>query len=347
MSQLYSNFPTTFHTEFENLSQWAHTQETIHIGTPGRIEARLRGSDTFFYHRFYDANSKLSEKYIGGPAGTPEADIAHQNALDRISSSDMVVRSVRELRKLGFAVIEDKAGATLAALHNHDLFAHGLTLIGSHAYGAILNKLGIKAAHYLTEDIDAVRAKPLNLATTPHLSLLEILQTSGLPFIKAKSGLKPNSKSETYKLPGKEKLLVDLLVNGVDVGTPILIPELSAYAQAVPHLDYLVNARLESVVLSKNFAIPVYTPDPARFAIHKLFSAISRVNQSAKSDKDILQAATLICAMEEKYPGEIEEAFQVFPKSGKKMMLKGLERVIQVVGTHSEQVADTLKEFGP
>lgn len=346
MSKLYSNFPTTFHTEFENLFQWAQTQEMIHIGTPGRIEPRLRGAEIFFYHRFYDANGKPSETYIGGPAGTPEGDIAHKNAIDKISSADMVVRGVRELRKLGFAVIEDKAGATLAALHNHELFAKGLTLIGSHAYGAILNKLGIKAAHYLTEDIDAVRAKPLNLATTPHLSLLEILQTSGLPFIKAKSGLKVNSKSETYKLPGKEKLLVDLLVNGLEVGAPVLIPELAAYAQSVPHLDYLVDGRLESVILSKNFAVPVYTPDPARFAIHKLFSAISRTNQAAKSDKDILQAATVLCAMEEKYPGEIEEAFRAFPKSGKKILAKGLERVILVVETHSEQVADTLKQFG-
>lgn len=345
MKQLYSTFQTTYHTEFDNLSQWAKTQEVIHIGSPGRIEERLRGSDTFFYHRFYDANGKPSETYIGGPSGDAAADALRKNALDGIQSAEMVVRSVRELRKLGFAVIEDKAGATLAALHNHKLFAAGLTLIGSHAYGAILNQLGVKAPNYLTEDIDAVRSNPLSLATTPQISLLEILQTSGLPFIKAKTSLKPGGKSETYKLPGKEKLLVDLLVNGSDTGTPILIPELNAYAQSIPHLDYLVDEKMESVILSKTYAVPVYTPHPARFAIHKLFSALSRINQSAKSDKDIVQAATVICAMEDKYPGDIEDALVAFPHAGRAIMLQGARRVLPLIKSHSEQYASNLMEL--
>jgi hypothetical protein len=234
----------------------------------------------FFYHRFYDANGKPSEKYIGGPAGNPEADALLRNALDNIQSAEMVVRSVREFRKLGFAVIEDKAGATLAALHNHKLFAAGLTLIGSHAYGAILNRLGVKAPSYLPEDIDA--------------------------------------------------------------GTPVLIPELNAYAKSVPHLDYLVDEKMESVILSKTYAVPVYTPHPARFAIHKLFSALARINQSAKSDKDILQAATVICAMEDKYPGDIEDALIAFPDSGKAIMLQGARRTIPFIKSHSEQYADSL-----
>ncbi|PRC95181.1 GSU2403 family nucleotidyltransferase fold protein [Solimicrobium silvestre] len=345
MKQLYSAFQATYHTEFENLFQWAQTQEIIYIGTPGRIEERLRGTDTFFYHRFYDASGNQSEKYIGGPSGTPEGELALKNVQDRISSADMVVQSVRELRKLGFAVIEDKAGATLAALHNHGLFSGGLTLIGSHAYGAILNKLGVKAPSYLTEDIDTVRSNPLSLATTPQMSLLDILQTSGLPFIKAKTGLRSGDKSETYKLPGREKLLVDLLVNGSDIGAPILVPEFEAYAQAVPHLDYLVDGRLESVILSKNYAVPVYTPNPARFAIHKLFSSLSRINQPAKSGKDILQAATVICAMEDKYPGDIEDALNAFPDSGKGLMLKGAEKALPIVQSHSEQYGDVLRRL--
>ena len=343
MAQLYSVFQATYQTEFENLSQWAQTQEQIHIGTPGRMEARQRGGDTFFYHRFYDAGGNPTEKYIGGPSGSPEADLARKNASDKIGSAEMVVQNVKELRKLGFAVIDDKAGATLAALHNHHLFAGGLTLIGSHAYGAILNRLGVKAVRYLTEDIDAVRSNPLNLATAPKMSLLEILQTSGLPFIKARTGLKPGSKSETYKLPGREKLLVDLLVDGSDIGAPILIPELDAYAQAIPHLNYLIEGRSESVVLSKNYAVPVYTPHPARFAIHKLFSALSRVNQSAKSDKDILQAATVICATEDKYPGDVGDAINAFPESGRVMMLKGAKRAMPIVQSHSEQYGENLR----
>lgn len=343
--RLYSVFPATIQTEFDNFSQWAKLQEKIHIGSPGGIEERSIGSNTYFYHRYYDANGKLVEKYIGGPSGVMEAQQAYENAKDNIDRANMVVRDVKMFRKLGFSILDDKAGATLAALHNHGLFSAGLTLIGSHAYGAILNNLGVKAPRYLTDDIDTVRTTPLRIATTPQLSLLDVLKTSGLPFIKVKTGIKPADKSETYKLPGNVKLLFDLLVNGSEVGTSVLIPELAAYAQSVPYLTYLVENRLPAVILSKNYAVPIYTPNPARFAAHKLFSAASRINQPAKSDKDILQAATVICAMEDKYPGDITEALNAFPTLGKSVMLEGAESALPIVQSYSEEYGEMLRRL--
>ncbi len=99
---------------------------------------------------------------------------------------------------------------------------------------------------------------------------------------------------------------------------------------------------MPTVILSKTYAIPVYTPNPARFAVHKLFSAFSRINQSAKSDKDILQAATVICAMEDKYPGDIEAALLAFPHTGKTAMLQGARRALPIIKSHSEHYANNL-----
>jgi hypothetical protein len=343
MKKLFSDFPPTIQTEFVNFGQWAQTQELIHIGSPGSIEERIKGSSTYYYLRFYDANAKLSEKYFGGPKGTPDGELAYKNALDSIERSTMVVRDVKMFRKLDFAVIEDKAGATLAALHNYGLFAAGLTLIGSNAYGAILNNLGVKAQRYLTEDIDTARSRPLSLATEPQLSLLDILKTSGLPFVRAKTGLNPKDKSETYRLPGNAKLLIDLSVSGSEAGAPVSVPELDAYAQSIPHLNHLVENRMSAVILSKNYVVPIFVPSPERFATHKLFSAVSRVNQAAKSAKDLLQAATVICAVEEKYPGDMADALSDFPKGGRRMMLKGAEKALHLVCGHSEEIGDRLK----
>ncbi len=345
MTPLYTNFPATIHTEFENLSQWAQTQEAIHIGSPGSIEQRQIGSNTYFYHRFYNANGKLSERYIGGPAGSSEGNLTHGNAQTQIEQANMVVQNVKMFRKLDFAILDDRAGATLAALHNHGLFAAGLTLIGSHAYGAILNTLGVKAPRYLTEDIDTVRSNPLHIATTPALNLLEILKTSGLPFIKAKTGLKPAENSETYKLPGNVKLLFDLLTSGSNLGKPVLIPELDAYAQSIPHLNFLIKDRMTAIAPSKNYVVPIYVPTPARFAVHKLFSAASRVNQPTKSDKDIVQAATIICAVEDRYPGDITDMFKAFPKSGRLILLKGSELALQLIQSHSEQCGNLVEQL--
>ncbi|GAA4025658.1 GSU2403 family nucleotidyltransferase fold protein [Actimicrobium antarcticum] len=344
MKPLFTTHPATIQTEFENVRQSAQTQGTLHIGTPGTIEKRERGDGVFLYHRYYDANGKPCDKYIGGPTGNHAADIAIVLAQQGIDRTKQDVNSVKMLRKLGFVCMDDKAGATLAALHNFALFEAGLTLIGSHAYGAILNKLGVIAQSYLTEDIDIVRSHPLHLAAGVNLAFLDVLKTSNLPFIKVATGLRPGDSAVTHKLPGAERLLVDLLVNGSETGKSVAVPELGVHAQAVPFMRYLVEDRMEAITMSKNLIVPVHVPSPERFAVHKMFSAMSRNNQFAKTEKDLLQAATLVCVLEARYPGEIDEAMSAFPSTGKAVMLKGAIRALDQVQQHSAQAGEAFAQ---
>ena len=344
MKTLFFRHAATIQTEFENVLQSAQAQGALHIGTPGTIEDRERGDGVYSYHRFYDASGKACEKYIGGPLGTAEADAARVKVQHDIDRAKMDVDAVKMFRKLRFACLDDKTGATLAALHNHGLFDAGLTLVGSQAYGAILNRLGIRAQSYLTEDIDVVRSYPLHLAAGSNLELLDVLKTSGLPFIKVATGLRPGDTSVTHKLPGNERLMVDLLVSGPETGKAVLVPELGVHAQAVPHLNYLVEGRMTSVAFSKNYVVPIYVPTPARFAVHKLFSSMSRTNQFAKSEKDILQAATLICALEERYPGDLADEMAAFPYEGRAMMVKGAINAKPLVQAHAIQFGEAFGE---
>lgn len=93
--------------------------------------------------------------------------------------------------------------------------------------------------------------------------------------------------------------------------------------EVVPQMDYLVDGAMASVVLSKNFFVPVRVLTAARFAVHKMFSAFSRVNQKAKTDKDLRQATVLIGAVESRYPGDIADAMQALPVEGRERMLRG------------------------
>ena len=72
----------------------------------------------------------------------------------RIEDANSVISQVRLLARAGFVTVDRKAYATLASLHNHGLFEAGALVIGSHAYGALLNALGVKAVAYRTEDVD-------------------------------------------------------------------------------------------------------------------------------------------------------------------------------------------------
>lgn len=66
-------------------------------------------------------------------------------------------------------------------------------------------------------------------------------------------------------------------------------------------------------------------PAPERFAIHKLIVSQLRTKTSSKPEKDLRQAATLIEAVVERFPGAIENALQAAPKSA----LKHIERAAE------------------
>jgi hypothetical protein len=80
-----------------------------------------------------------------------------------------------------------------------------------------------------------------------------------------------------------------------------------AGAEPLRHLDYLIHQPERSVLLAGG-GVPVTVPRAERYAVHKLIVAVERQN-AAKSNKDILQAGTLMEALTRKRPVELGEAW--------------------------------------
>ena len=93
----------------------------------------------------------------------------------RIDDLKSIIPSVRLLGREGFQFVDSRTFATLAALHNHGLYAAGAVLIGSHAYGVLLNRMGLRAASYVTEDVDIARPARLTLLHASSRSLWGVL----------------------------------------------------------------------------------------------------------------------------------------------------------------------------
>lgn len=144
-------------------------------------------------------------------------------------------------------------------------------------------------------------------------------------------------------MPGGAKLLVDILVSGSETGKSVFVPEIRAYAQQIPHLDFLVEEKLRAIVMSKNYVIPVNVPTPLRFAVHKLFSSQSRINQPSKAEKDIRQAATIIAAVEEKLPGDTADMMLNFPIAGLKKMLLGATAALPLIASQDQQTGEEIE----
>ena len=202
--------------------------------------------------------------------------------------------------------------------------------MGSHAYGVLLNELGISAAGYRTQDIDVARATRLAVALPEGLDLRALLGESGLPFVPV-PGMPSHRPSTSFKLPGAEALALDLLVPGAQLGEVLPVAELAAHGQAIPLLDFLVAKPIDAVVLSPNQVIPVQVPSPERFLLHKLFSSQSRRTGHDKIRKDLTQAAVIAAALEEETPGRISDALRRMPAAGKLAIKRGARALLQVV----------------
>src|ERR1022692_2179672 len=202
MRDLYTTHETGLQVVFSEVERYALSQEEVFAGTPGSLTRRTKSNGSVFYSRqYYDGTGKKREVYVAGPEGSPVAD--------------------------------EKAQATRAILHNLGFFGAGGVLVGSHAFGALLNKLGVRAAPYATEDIDIARRESLAL---PKLGrpFIDVLKDSGIEFV-AVPGLPSSKPGTSYKEKGKSRFHVDLLVPSRTKAFPVVpIPELKAHAQALP-----------------------------------------------------------------------------------------------------------------
>jgi hypothetical protein len=312
---------------FAEIGEVVARHPKVLLGTPGSLDERTNEyGRKYWVRRYSDAVGRRLETYLG-ITSDPEV-VTRMGELEaQIAATNAIISQVRLLARVGFVTVDRKAYYTLASLHNHGLFRAGALVIGSHAYGALLNALGVKSVAYTTEDVDIARREELALPGVP--PFIDMLRETGIDFF-AVPALDARQPSTSFAEPGGSKLRVDLLVpsRGEDYPT-IAVPELKAHAKGLPYLGYLLGASQELPILSPHGAVLVRVPVPERYAVHKLIVSQLRARTSSKPEKDLRQAAILIEALIERFPGAVEDALAAVPKSASKFIKlakKALER---------------------
>lgn len=293
-------------------------------------------------HRYSDAARRRREVYLG--KADDSAVIARVTGLrERIDAANSSIAGVRLLARSGFATVDRKAYATLASLHNHGVFQAGALLIGSHAYGTLLNALGVRAVAYATEDVDIARREQLALSGVP--PFVDMLRETGLAFFPVPA-LHRRAPSTSFAERGGSRLRVDLLVPSPDEDYPILpVPELGAHAKGLPHLAYLLGTSQEIPVLSPHGTVMVRVPTPERFAVHKLIVSQLRSTASAKPGKDLRQAATLIEALADGFPNAVQEALGAIPKSAARYVVRAIKALERHLPSSEESAWEELQSL--
>lgn len=328
---------------FSELQSTAERQAEAFLGSPGTLAERTNETGTRFWaHRYSDAAGRRQEVYLGKADDSAViARIAELRA--RIDAANSAISSVRLLARAGFATVDRKAYATLASLHNHGVFRAGAFLVGSHAYGALLNALGARAVAYTTEDVDIARREQLALFGLP--PFIDMLRETGLEFFPVPA-LHRRAPSTSFAERGGSRLRVDLLVPSPNEDYPIVpVPELGAHAKGLPYLAYLLGASQQIPVLSPHGVVTVRVPAPERFAVHKLIVSQLRSTASAKPEKDLRQAATLVEVLADRFPDAVKEAIGALPRSAVRYAARATKALERHLPSSEESAWEELKSL--
>ena len=324
---LYETHATPLTVLLGDLENLARGQAEAFVGTPGSLLVRQNAGGFRFYARqFYDADGRKREQYVAGPVGDPDAVAVAAALRSRIDEAKATSSSLRLLGREGFAIADAKTYATLASLHNYGVFRAGAVLIGSHAFGVLLNQLGVRSAAYATEDVDIARREGLAFPEPPAVDFLTMLRGSGIDFVPVPT-FDPRQASSSYKQRGRGAFHVDLLVPSPDESFPTIpVPELGAHATGVPYLGYLLGETQPAVLLSREGCCLVRVPTAERYAVHKLIVSSLRSHHGSKSEKDLGHAAVLAAVLGERFPGALEEALGRVPSGAASKLRAAITR---------------------
>ena len=340
---LFTPHPLYFQTAFSDLKRQAREQPFLFVGSAGTVSERTVNGRAFYYRQHYDALGKKTQDYVGA-VDDPAVIARVADVRAQITTANGLLRDARPLVREGYVAAEPRTSAILAALANHAFFSAGGVLVGSHAYGALLNDLGARAGAHATEDLDVARA--IKLALPKNVGFASMLADSKIELLPVRS-LDRKSQPTSYKPMGHDRLRVDLLVPtaGSNIKT-LPVPELSAHALALPFLGYLLEDPEAAVVIGREALVPVNVPRPEAFAFHKMLVSELRRKDSDKREKDLAQAAVLFAVLAERAPASLEDAFAGLPRGSKEKTRRAARRVLLLLEDDGRARAiDLMKEL--
>jgi hypothetical protein len=252
----------------------------------------LKGRD-YWYFGYRDLDQKPRMVYIG-----PDNDRV-KALIERYRSSKQEKHATPHARiaiAAGCAPAAPKHFRIIRRLAEYGFFHAGGILIGTHAFLALGNMLGVRWRDGATTlDVDFAHAGrnvsvalPANLKIDVHGGL-QSLEMGLLPIsqFNGRTGAQ-------YRNPKDQELRLDFVTSMTRTGKPVSMPDLNLTLEPLKFMEFSLEQTVQGCIFSHAGACVVNLPAPERYAVHKLIIYGERpVEQRAKAAKDLLQAASL------------------------------------------------------
>ena len=343
--------PVTTQTAYaELLDQLLALDAHRSIGhAPGAFVTKTIKGRAYVYFQYSTPGGTTRQAYIGPKSEALEAVVA------RFASERAALRDDRErveelaavLRAGGAAVTDGSSARVIAALADAGVFKLGGVLVGTHAFLALGNVLGVRweGASVRTEDVDIGVARVLEVAVpTAGADVPRAIERLEMGFLPV-PGFSPKDASTSFKVRGRG-LRVDLVTPGdrTRSATPLHVGRFNAAAAPVRYLELVLEDTQPAAVVNGG-GVLVMVPHPARFALLKLLVAQDRASAfQTKADKDVAQAAQLLEALEELRPGDVRAAWRATRAQGKGWAT-ALDRGAALLGRRSPALGERLGRY--
>lgn len=339
-----------------NQTLYAELVEQLIVAEANRSVGSLSGCFTFkkvkgkeyCYFQSSEPGGVSRQIYIGprNPALDSFIESYQGERQDSKGETGTINRLCAQLRMGDSNTTDAETGRVLRALADSGFFRLGGILVGTHAFLAMGNVLGVKwdKPSLRTQDIDIAGAARMEVAVPDLVAdipgVLESLRMGFLPI----PPLNHKNPSTSFHIRGKE-LRVDVLTPAKkpDDLKPVFIQRLKTAAQPLMFLDYLIENHVQAGVINGG-GILVTIPDPARYAVHKLLIAGERpVSSSAKTAKDLFQVSQLMEVLIADRPGDLPVALDDINARGRGWV-KRFETGMKLLGSAYPDICALFKD---
>ena len=292
---LYQEFSAAAQTAFAGVDDAARQADLTRsvADLPGGFAKKTVSGRAYWYYQVKTPDGQLQQSYVGPDDAATQALIArHGDPVAKLARQHLV-RMTRAAIELGCADIPPKHARVIERLADSGLFSAGGILVGTHAFLAYQNTMGVRwSAGAATLDLDFAHAgRNISLALPENLKLDTTAAIESLQM-----GFIPNQKRTSFKKADEPDFDLDFLTSRGRAGdAPVTVPRLNVTLQPLRFMELSLEDPLRSTLIARSGPMVVNLPRPERYALHKLLVYGERPQaQRTKARKDVAQAAALM-----------------------------------------------------
>jgi len=268
---------------------------------PGSFAPKTVKGHKYWYYQYTEPSGKLRQIFVG-PDGDPVRRLIQNKTKPAAGAS--LTPLARSAIALGCSEILPRHLVVLRRLAEYGFFQCGGVLVGTHAFIAYSNMLGVRWGESArTQDMDFAHAGknvalllPSDIEVHTHDAIeslkMGLLPTTGL---SSKAGA-------SYLNPREPAFRLDFLTTLHRGGeTPYEHRKLHVTLQPLKFMEFSLEQVQQAVMMAGEGAVLVNVPHPARYAFHKLLVLSEREGSfQTKANKDLMQAGALLTLLKER-----------------------------------------------